>query len=101
MRNGVVGLAGSLLLAISACGGDGTDATDATAVDSTLPATTLAPPTASGVQATIPDGTSRESWSVRMPSRPGSIRRSWTSISKPTASCRWRSRWLATGGPIS
>ena len=65
MRNGVVGLAGTLLLAMSACAGDGTDATDAAAAESTLPSrTTPASPTAvaaRGASATIPMAPTRES----------------------------------------
>jgi hypothetical protein len=61
MRIGVAGLAGTVLLTISACGGGGTDASDEVADDSTLATQTSSPsPTTiatSEVPVTIPDGT--------------------------------------------
>ena len=60
MRNGVVVLAGTMLLMITACGGDGTSGTDEAAAASTLsPTTSASPTTAAPPEASeaIPDGT--------------------------------------------
>ncbi len=60
MRNGIAVLAGMVLMALSACGGEGTDTSVDAAAASTLSPTTAASWTSastSGALATIPDGT--------------------------------------------
>ena len=85
-------LAGMVLMAISACGGDGTDASDdAAAARRSAPATAASRTSAStsGVVGDDPEmAPTRGSWSVRTPSRPGSTRSWSTSFSGLTVSCR-------------